>query len=354
LSIQWIGDTKDLHGNAQLNRHITKALSQMGHTVFVSHNEQNVGAEFTVHHDLMANFSNLGSPANPKTVAFRTWDFGPYPPRWVEKINKEYKQLWVYSDWIRHLALRGGVDADKVHRIPLGIQSEIFQPSTSRPTPSGRRPFQFLFIGAAVQRKGLDILLSAYQAAFSPQDNVRLVIKDLLNVPFYKNSYEHDAIRNFGGRPENPELLYVDTFLEPVQLAELIRSCHFGVYPYRAEGFAAPPLELMACGVPCILPRFGPCLDYASDGNTIFVEYTDINIPINKRFVYNSLGFEEFVTEVHFCEVKVADLAAKMRMAYEMNDGDYQALSKNAAKSAARFTWLNTAMEVTMCLSKIS
>jgi glycosyltransferase involved in cell wall biosynthesis len=150
----------------------------------------------------------------------------------------------------------------------------------------------------------------------------------------------------------NPQLIYLEAHLAEKDLAALYRSCQFGVYPYRAEGFGYPILESMACGTPCLVPNFGACLDFCAEGNAIFVEHQTVNLPIDKEFTYNSLGYQERLTEVHFSEVRPEALAREMRAAFEMNSISYQSLAANAANTARRFSWYNTAKEISRILNE--
>ena len=62
-----------------------------------------------------------------KLVAVRTWDFGPFPPAWAEKIDRDYDQLWVHSRWVRDQAIAGGVHPRRVRVVPLGVETGVFQ-----------------------------------------------------------------------------------------------------------------------------------------------------------------------------------------------------------------------------------
>ena len=348
FTIHWIGRRSTATSNGMVNEHIVAALSQLGHKVVLSKQidiKQQV--DIVVHHDMLADFSSLKLPGNPKPIAFRTWDFGPYPPDWIDKINNDFQQLWVYSEWTLRQALNSGLAEEKVRKVSLGIQSDIFSENGDNLfNINSEKGFRFLFVGAAVQRKGIDVLLKAFKLAFSARDDVCLVIKDFVSNPLYRNTYEQKAITKYQEEKNNPELIYLDKHLSPIELAALYRSCQFGVFPYRAEGFGVPILESMACGTPCLVPRFGPCLDFCSESSALFVEHREISLPIEKKFTYNSLGYETRISEINICEVDPEDLAKKMRIAYEMEQKQYQKLSTISAQNARNFTWGNAAHSI--------
>ena len=91
------------------------------------------------------------------------------------------------------------------------------------------------------------------------------------------------------------------------------------VFPYRAEGFAIPILEAMACGTPIVAPQFGACLDYVEPECSFLVSARRIALPVRKELTINTLGFEERVEEVDFCEVPVEVLSKQLSDIYSSN-----------------------------------
>ena len=304
-----------------------------------------------IHHNFLEDFQEVVFPPADIRVAFRPWDFGPYPPAWVSKINAETDQLWVYCNWAREKAIEGGVRADMVHVVPLGVDLAVTGFPEGQAYPfSKKAAFRFLFVGAAVHRKGMDILLEAYRRYFSAGDDVCLVIKDHTRDVFYDQQSYRDQIHGMVEDSSGPAVEYIDSYLPEDQLSELIRSCDVGVYPYRAEGFALPVLELMARGLPCIVPRFGPCLDYSSDDSAYFVEAERIKLPLSRKLPYNTLGFQVDVAELDFCEVPVDVLGKQMRAVYSHPEGIAEK-GYAAQKRARSFTWAHTVDRMLYALS---
>jgi glycosyltransferase involved in cell wall biosynthesis len=255
-------------------------------------------------------------------------------------VNEQWAQLWVHSAWVGDQARRGGVRADKIRVIPLGIDEAVYCPTaTPRPLPT-QRGFRFLFVGAPIYRKGVDVLLAAYRSAFTATDDAALVIKTNPKEIFYAGITLDDAVRADAARPGAPEVVLIDEHLSDAELAGLYRACSVGVFPYRAEGFCLPILEAMACGTPCIAPRFGACLDYCNDDTAFLMPVRRMCLPVSGRFAVNTLGVEADVSEVDFCEPAVDVLAAQMRAVY---DADRIAVADTGRRAAAfvraRFTW---------------
>ncbi len=312
-----------------------------------------------VHHALDEPFPAVEPPEDGFFVAYRTWDFGPFPKAWVDKIERECDQLWLYSRWVQRQAIAGGVRPGRTQVVPLGADPAVFHPDgPALPLPTERR-FRFLFAGASVLRKGFDILLEAYGRAFGPEDDVCLVVKDQPRDVFYAGQRLGEALARRRADPRHPEIVHVDRFLPEEQLAALYRACDVGVFPYRAEGFALPILEAMACGTPSIVPRFGACLDYCAQERSWLVPARRIALPVLGDFAFNALGFRERVDEVDFCEVDVDVLARALREVYASRSpgrsaGPIARRGRAGARFAhARFTWAHSLARIERALDRL-
>ena len=296
-----------------------------------------------IHHDYAVEFATLSPPRQGKWVVIRPWDFGRYPAAWAARIRSDCDQLWVPSRWSKGLAVRGGVPARRVVVIPFGIDPATFTPAGARRRIASHKRFRFLFVGAPIYRKGLDILLDAYSTAFTCQDDVCLVIKSHPDDLFYAGVDMRARVDALRSRPGQPEVVVIDEFLADAELAALYRACDVGVFPYRAESFALPILEAMACGVPSIVPEFGACLDYCTAAASFRVPVRRMHLPLVGNFQFNTLGFRETIDEVDFGEMPVRALADEMRRVAGLSAAAIQRKAKAGVRvSHGRFTWAHT------------
>ena len=82
----------------------------------------------------------------------------------------------MHSRWVGNNAAASGIDRSRVKVIPHGIDEAVFKPGGGAYGLPTDRSFKFLFVGATVFRKGIDVLLEAFGAAFNAGDDVCLVI----------------------------------------------------------------------------------------------------------------------------------------------------------------------------------
>jgi glycosyltransferase involved in cell wall biosynthesis len=295
--------------------------------------------DILIHHDFESHFTAFDPPAGAGAIAVRTWDFGPLPPVWVEKINRQYAQYWAHTEWIAGLAREAGVDADRIRIVPHGIDPVVFRPAGPRFPLATEKRFRFLFVGGVSMRKGSDLLLEAYRQAFTAEDDVCLVLKDHSGDLFYRDNQARDRIAGLRIDPMAPEIVHLDAFLSEPDLAALYRSCDVAIFPYRAEGFCIPILEAMACGTPAIVPEFGACLDFCTPETSYLVKPRRIRAPVSRSFRV-ALGFEEEIAEVDFCELPVPRLVDALRAARDATAAAHAAKSAiGVALAHGSFSW---------------
>lgn len=337
---------------ALVNAQWSRALSGAGYRV-VDFDREADSPGFVIHHDFESHFTAFEPPRTAKCIAVRTWDFGPLPPVWTGKINREFHQYWAYSRWIAAQAEAAGVEPERIRVVPLGIDPAVFTPEGPARALATDRTFRFLFVGGVSLRKGSDLLLEAYARAFSRRDDVCLVLKDHSGDLFYRENHARERIAGMRNDPDAPEILHLDAFLPEAELAALYRSADVAVFPYRAEGFCLPILEAMACGTPSVVPDFGACLDFCSAATSYLVKPRRIRAPVSRSFSV-ALGFTEVLSEVDFCELPVDRLADALRAARDTAEDERLAKARaGAAWAREHMTWAHSGAAVTACLAEL-
>ena len=337
-----LDDQNGIESHALVNQWYRAELEARGHQIISLEEAEEKKADVVIHHNYTTDFlSNTFIEGIPH-IAVRTSDFGPYPSQWTQRINSAYDQLWVHTQWTRQNALDAGIKQDLIQVMPHGVDTKIFTPKGPNYKLNTDKTFRFLFVGGAAVRKGIDILLKAYEQAFSPEDDVCLVIKDSSANVFYQDDQYRKQIIQMANDPKKPEVIHIDTHLSGEDLASLYRSCTVGVWPYRGEGFLIPALECEACGTPTMLPNIGPTKDFSTARTSFLVPAKDVRLPIHKSFRMR-LGFEIDVSSIRLCEILPNDLVNAMQLAFKTNEEILKA--KRAASlvmAHGQFTWSHT------------
>jgi len=207
---------------------------------------------------------NFEAPHEGCWVMIQPWEFGGIPQEWIGPMCRQVDEIWAYTTWVRDCYIKSGVPPEKIAVIPLGVNSEVFCPEGEGFPLQTTKSFKFLFLGGTIHRKGIDVLLKAYRAAFHASDDVCLVIKGQAGEVYRGNELD-ETLRQIRQDPQAPEIEYrVETLSEP-ELAALYRSCEAFVLPYRGEGFGLPIAEAMASGLPVIVTGRGAAMDFVRE-----------------------------------------------------------------------------------------
>lgn len=279
-------------------------------------------------------------PATGKWVMIQPWEFGSLPKKWVQVMSTEVDEVWVPTSWVRDCYIKSGIPTNKVQVVPNGVDPGVFNPKVT-PTnltevfndAPAQDTFKFLFVGGSIWRKGIDVLLSAYLKAFSKDDNVCLVIKDMGGQSFYKGQTFQETIENVQAQTNAPKIAYTNTNLSPNEIPGLYTACDCLVHPYRGEGFGLPIAEAMACGLPVVVTGYGAALDFCNSETAYLITATEARLS-EKR-----VGDMETVDYPWVAEPDVDALAQLMRHVYEHKD-EAQSKGKKASEHIlTNFTW---------------
>ena len=290
LGIIWEGPQSGLHSFAQVNRAFCLGLIERGHDLALIPTKSIDGGEriFSkqpllderfhrrphrpvtahVHHTWPPSFV---PPAEGHWVIMQPWEFGSLPRSWIGPLCNEVDEVWAYTRYVRDCYIASGVPGERVHVVPLGVDTRLFSPSAAPRPLQTRKPFKFLFVGGTIHRKGIDVLLAAYADAFTAGDPVCLVIKDMGGSSFYRGQTAAEQVRQIQSQADTPEIEYIKDELGADELAGLYTACNCLVQPYRGEGFGLPIAEAMASGLPAIVTGHGAALDYCSEENAYLI-----------------------------------------------------------------------------------
>ena len=219
------------------------------------------------------------APRTGKLACILPWEYKAVPLRWVEQINANVDELWVPSNFVRSAFLDGGVDPRKVRTVPNGVNINTFAPQGETWRHESFRRFVFLFVGGTIPRKGIDLLLEAYGDAFTPDDDVTLLIKDGGANSYYQHNNCLAQVFEFARRSSSPHTVVMTKPVNDNELAALYRGCNALVLPYRGEGFGMPLVEAMSCGKPVITTAEGPSRDFCSPEDSYLIPATEVEIP---------------------------------------------------------------------------
>jgi glycosyltransferase involved in cell wall biosynthesis len=252
-----------------------------------------------------------------------------------EKLSMSHcDRLFVCSKWAKGVLIKNNIkNPEDIHVVPLGVDTDIFKPTTSRNDDKT----VFFNCGKWETRKGHDVLLQCFNAAFEPKDNVELWM--MCDNPFigrmndqwknlYKNSRLGDKIK-FIPRQETHEDVY-----------NIMRRVDCGVFPARAEGWNLELLEMMACGKSVIATNYSAHTEFCSPDNSFLVSMNKRERAYDGVFFDGSKGYW-----ASFEQEERHALIEHMRLNHFERPAS-QHSNTQGIETASKFTWENSAKEL--------
>jgi glycosyltransferase involved in cell wall biosynthesis/tetratricopeptide (TPR) repeat protein len=329
---QALVNSPDLDAGLELSGHnsVQSLLLPRGERLRKALDRQPGRLDLTIRHQWPPDFRR---PRAGKLACIIPWEHRAVPLRWVEQIEKNVDELWVPSDFVRSAFVAGGVQAQRLCTIPYGVNVDTFRPEGRRWRPEGTRDFIFLFVGGTIRRKGIDLLLQAYDDAFSSDDDVTLIVKDAGSQNFYQHNNLLSQVLNLAGQPSSPHLVTIGKNMDDEELAALYRGCDVFVLPYRGEGFGMPLIEAMACGKPVITTAEGPSRDFCLSENSYLIPAREVQIPDPPP----PLG--ELSGAFTWFEPDAGELARSLRHVYEHREEAIERGRAAAEVISQRYNW---------------
>jgi glycosyltransferase involved in cell wall biosynthesis len=191
----------------------------------------------------------------------------PADPAWLHRrvvnVKKAEIELADHVLTVSELARRGyvdaGVPASRVHAIALGADTRLFSPGPGT-CDGARAPFTFLFVGATIFRKGIDILLEAFRVV-----DRRLPRAARLMVAGPRGDAHALLERANGG-----DVVVRPAVAQP-ELLEVFRNADCFVLPSRHDSFGMAVVEAMACGLPAIVSEMVGAREVIEEGSSGWV-----------------------------------------------------------------------------------
>lgn len=175
-------------------------------------------------------FAKKGWLKGVHRVCFTMWETDKLPGSFMRWLG-QYDQIIVPCE--HNVEVFGGFHSD-VSAVPLGVDTGFWSPGVD---PSG--PFKFIAGGSLWERKGLDLVVKAF-------DRLRLpdAVLEIKAAPHASDVPSRDLGVNVS---------LLRSWMSKDAQRDWFRSGHVYVAPARGEGFGLMPLQAIAAGIPTIL-----------------------------------------------------------------------------------------------------
>jgi glycosyltransferase involved in cell wall biosynthesis len=245
--------------------------------------------------------------------------------------------IFTASSWSKKVLQDNGI-IKPIYVTPLGVDMSIFyEPNKIKIEQDN---YIFFHIGKWEHRKAQDILLQAFDAAFSKDDNVELRL--LPYNPFLseqENNYWFSLVDNCKLKDKIKVFGRLGT---QYQLAEFIFQGDCGVFISRAEGWNNEILETMAMNKPVIATNYSAHTEYCTDKNCYLVDIDQLEQANDGKWFDGSGNWAKLG------EKQLDQTIEYMRYVYNNRVES----NPEGVSTAKKYSWINTASIIQQTFTK--
>ena len=260
------------------------------------------------------------------TCEYFGWEESRVPQAMVDDFNSYLEGIGVMSHFVREVLRDSGVDVP-IEVVWNGVDKHDPAATVVAPELQGLRSYRFLHVSSAFPRKGVDVLLDAYFAAFDGTDDVSLVLKTFPN--------PHNTVADLlaaarASHPNPPDVRWIDRDMDTTEIQGLYNLADCYVHPARGEGFGLPVAEAMAAGVPVISVAYSGLADFVSDETATTIPFRLEDAETHFEIPYSV-----------WAEPDRSALAERLRHHADGVDGESTSARVERARAlvTSRFTW---------------
>jgi glycosyltransferase involved in cell wall biosynthesis len=158
-----------------------------------------------------------------------------------------------------------GLEPKRLRMIPQGVDIERFSPVTDKRELRRRLGLPeeaplLAFVGSLIERKGIDVLLAAWERVHRARPEARLLLVGRERFP--EDPGAERFLERHLGRLDAAAAKHVLRVGVQDRTEAFLQAADAFVFPSRREGFGSAIIEAMACGLPCVVAEIPGITDY--------------------------------------------------------------------------------------------
>lgn len=249
--------------------------------------------------------------------------------------------IFVCSDWAKKIIEDNGIVVP-TFVVPLGVDTSKFvynENGKSNRQYWNKDSTIFMNAGKWEIRKGHDELCAAFNAAFSPEDNVELW---MMNDNPFIGMENFEWRKKFSLSKMGKSVKFFDRIDDHYEMQKLYEQIDCMVLPAKAEGWNLEGLEAMACGAHVIATNYSGHTEYMNKENARLLDITGKELAQDGKWFYGQGAWATF---------DVGQLVDEMRKIHEEKQSGKLSYNKNGVETASKFSWKNSANKILEILS---
>ncbi|MFH1317192.1 MAG: glycosyltransferase family 4 protein [Candidatus Woesearchaeota archaeon] len=221
---------------------------------------------------------------------------------WVANYQEEFNNLelmFTTSEWVRQVYKRDGVDVSKMIPMPIGIDTDSFQPTENPEFNQAIREMfkikqdekMILTVGGDVTSKGAQEMIKALAEVNKEFTDWKYLCKSWPSR--CANQWRKKEIQLAKDLGIRDKVIFVNDIFSQDFMKHVLNSADIYAAPSRIEGFGMIQVEAMACGKPVIsINKMGPSETIIHNKTGLLAGVSE-EIMLNEEWVYPSMGFKK-------------------------------------------------------------
>jgi tetratricopeptide (TPR) repeat protein/glycosyltransferase involved in cell wall biosynthesis len=292
------------------------------------------------HQDQLA--QHVGSPR----VAFPIFELNRFTEKELNQLRSQ-DMLFVASRWAKGVVESNNAfhNTEHVQVVPLGVDRTIFCEPAEQISVNGQpRATVFMSVGKWERRKGHDVLLDAFNKAFSTEDHVELWMLAYNPVisadPNQAGAQNQEWESLYRSSRLGSKIKFLPRMVTHREVAAMMQQADCGVFLSRAEGWNLPALEMMSCGKQVIITNYSAHTEYCTSANAHLVEISHLEDAHDGRWFF---GHGQWATLGHD---QIERVVSCMREIHVHKQDGGSLLNQAGIDTAQRFSWEETAKRI--------
>lgn len=288
-------------------------------------------------------FDMTGFTGNGPKIGFPIFELNRFTE--TEKRNLKYPDhLIVCSKWAKEIILNN-IDRkpDTVHVVPLGVDRSIFHEGHQDTEGTATR---FINMGKWEIRKGHDVIIEAFNRAFSPDDNVELHMFN--HNPFLTPAKTNEWYDLYLKSHLKEKIHFGKCLPDQSAVYNIMKLMDCGVFPSRAEGWNLEILEMLSCGKHIITTNVTGHTEFCSHNNSKLIDLVDMEPAFDDRFFFGQ-GEWYSIKDEHIDQI-AEFMYYHIHLPKQKN---HLKQNEEGVKTAKKLTWESSATTLYDTINKI-
>tara|TARA_R110000751_G_scaffold250938_1_gene350433 strand:+ start:128 stop:1192 length:1065 start_codon:yes stop_codon:yes gene_type:complete len=235
----------------------------------------------------------------------------------------------VCSEWAKDVVC-GNIKNSNTNVVPLGVDRATF-----KETPLSKGSTKFFNCGKWEVRKGHDVLVEAFNKAFTEEDDVELWM--MCHNPFYTDAENKEWESLYTSSKLGSKVKIIPRQKTHRDVYNIMSKVDCGVFPSRAEGWNLELLEMMSCGRHVIATDYSAHTEFCNAENSRLIKVSE------KEKAFDGKWFKGQGMWAKLDNNSEEDLINSMKTIHNLKSSSMLNINKEGVKTAIDFSWDNCA-----------